>query len=143
MKGITIRLDKETEELLVNYSIANNINKSEAVRRFIKQGIDNKIPENKLREELKSIKQELSSEMKKQTERMVSLQVKNLMYTLINFHMFKTDIFIKAIKHDYSDVKTPEDANNFVDVLVNKAKKSAVDDKVDGLHSKRSNEDIR
>jgi len=143
MKNLGIKLETELMEQLLKYSIAKNISKTEAVRRFIKQGIDNKIPENKLKEELKSIKQELSSEIKKQTERMVSLQVKNLMYTLINFHMFKTDIFIKAIKHDYSDVKTPEDANNFVDVFVNKAKKSAVEDKVDGLHSKRNNEKLK
>jgi len=140
MQKITIKIENELNTQLINYSIANNINKSEAVRRFLKQGIDNKIPENKLKEELKSIKQGLLSEIKKQTERMVSLQVKNLMYTLINFHLFKSDIFIKAMKHDFSDLKSAEDVNNFVDVLVNKAKKSAVEDKVDGLHSKRNNE---
>lgn len=140
MQKITIKIENELNTQLINYSIANNINKSEAVRRFLKQGIDNKIPENKLKEELKSIKQELSSEIKKQTERMVSLQVKNLMYTLINFHLFKSDIFIKAMKHDFSDLKSAEDVNNFVDVLVNKAKKSAVEDKVDGLHSKNKSQ---
>jgi len=140
MQKITIKIENELNTQLINYSIANNINKSEAVRRFLKQGIDNKIPENKLKEELKSIKQGLLSEIKKQTERMVSLQVKNLMYTLINFHLFKSDIFIKAMKHDFSDLKSAEDVNNFVDVLVNKAKKSAVEDKVDGLHSKNKSQ---
>lgn len=136
MQKITVKVEDELHQQLVKYSIANNTNKSEAVRRFIKQGIDNKIPENKLKQELRNIKQELAEDMKKHTERLVRLQVRNLMYTLINFHILKSDMFIKAMKHDFSDLKTPDDVNNFVEVLINKAKKSAVDDKVDSLNSK-------
>jgi len=136
LQKITVKVEDELHQQLVKYSIANNTNKSEAVRRFIKQGIDNKIPENKLKQELRNIKQELAEDMKKHTERLVRLQVRNLMYTLINFHILKSDMFIKAMKHDFSDLKTPDDVNNFVEVLINKAKKSAVDDKVDSLNSK-------
>ena len=49
---ISARLANELNSKLIKYAIANNISKTEAVRQFIEQGIDNKIPENKLKEEL-------------------------------------------------------------------------------------------
>ncbi|MFA6137406.1 MAG: hypothetical protein WC667_04895 [Sulfurimonas sp.] len=89
--NISIKLDKDLYEVIINYAASYNITKSEAIRKIILLKIydDQKKEKEKIVTTLETFKKELIEYFQEQEQKNFAQSTRNLIYELTNHHLLK------------------------------------------------------
>ncbi len=127
-----LNVDVDLDEIVLKYSLTNNITKSEAIRRLLTNELFSiQKQEEKIVKKYDEFEAKVDKRIEEEFSKLRSMLLRSNLYELTNLHLLKL-----IIKDNIGKELSEEEQNNLVKTNLSVAKTAALIHEVDSINSK-------